>query len=266
MLYLCLPTYNEAATIGLLLWKIRLTFQSFPREYEILVVDDASTDDTAERLEPYTRALPLTIVRHGERHGYTRTLEELLRLALERTDRPRRDAAIVLHADFAHSPEFLPEIVKRLESGSDIVVTEATLQGQPSRAYRWVRRGARWLLRGLRVPGVRDPASGFTAFRLSCIRHAIRDAEGPFLAAEGWAANAELVARAARYARRLDAVPTVERHDLKSRPSRVEPWAMARLLWREGGRWRVRAARQPDLRKGHPGQAPDQTELEEATR
>ncbi|HXG45858.1 MAG TPA: glycosyltransferase family 2 protein [Gemmatimonadales bacterium] len=266
MLYLCLPTYNEAPTIGLLLWKIRQTFQTFPREYELLVVDDASTDDTAERLEPYTRALPLTIVRHGERHGYTRSLEALLRLALERTDRPRRDAAIVMHADFAHGPEFLPEIVKRIESGADLVVTEATLKGQPSRAYRWVRRGARWLLRGLRVPGVRDLASGFAAVRLSCLRNAIRAQEGPLLTAEGWAANAELVARAAAYARRVDTVSTVERHDLKSRPSRVDPWAMARLLWREGGRVRVRGMRQPDPRRGQPGTAPEEPDLEEATR
>jgi len=266
MLYLCLPTYNEAPTIGLLLWKIRQTFQSFPREYELLVVDDASTDDTAERLEPYTRALPLTIVRHGERHGYTRSLEELLRLALERTDRPRRDTAIVMHADFAHGPEFLPEIVKRIESGADLVVTEATLKGQPSRAYRWLRRGARWLLRGLRVPGVRDPTSGFVAVRLSCLRNAIRAQEGPLLTAESWAANAELVARAAACARRVDSVSTVERHDLKSRPSRVDPWAMARLLWCEGGRVRVRVARQPDPRGGQLGTVPEEPDLEEATR
>jgi glycosyltransferase involved in cell wall biosynthesis len=266
MLYLCIPSHDEASTVGLLLWKIRQTFQSFPREYELLVVDDGSTDDTAERLEPYGRALPLTVVRHGQRHGYARTLEELLRMAVERTDRPKRDAAIVLHADFAHGPEFLPEMVKRLESGADLVVTRATLQGEASRGYRWVRRWARWLLRGFRLPEVHDPVSGFTAIRLVTLRHALRAREGPLLTEDGWAANAELIARTAPHARRIDSVDVVERHDLRQRPSRVEPWAMARLLWKAGSRLHVRRERQPASGRGQGEGAAEPAELEEATR
>ena len=60
MLYICIPAYNEAPTIGVLLWRIRSVFQEYAREYELVVYDDGSTDATAEVLEPYTRVLPLT--------------------------------------------------------------------------------------------------------------------------------------------------------------------------------------------------------------
>ncbi|HNV74868.1 MAG TPA: glycosyltransferase, partial [Gemmatimonadaceae bacterium] len=50
MLYICIPTFDEAPTIGVLLWKIRKVFQEYSREYEILVYNDASTDATAETL------------------------------------------------------------------------------------------------------------------------------------------------------------------------------------------------------------------------
>ena len=67
---------------------------------------------------------------------------ELLRLALERSDRPRRDCAVVMHADFSHGPQFLPDMVRQIESGADLVVAEATLSGEPSRAHRMLRRFA----------------------------------------------------------------------------------------------------------------------------
>lgn len=266
MLYLCIPSHDEAPTVGLLLWKIRKTFQAFPREYEILVADDASNDATSEILEPYTKALPLTVIRHGERRGYASTLEELLRLAVERTDRPKRDAAIVLHADFTHGPEYLPEIVKRLESGADLVVGQATVTGEPRRAARLVRKYARWLLRGVQVSGVKDIVSGYGAFRLFCLKNALRENEGPLLTSEGWAANAELIGKVARHARRIETVDVLERHDLRQRPSRIDPWPLARELWREGGRLKIRGVRPTDSRPGGASRPAEDPEMEEVTK
>ncbi|HEX5385075.1 MAG TPA: glycosyltransferase family 2 protein [Gemmatimonadales bacterium] len=233
MIYVCVPSYNEAPTVGLLLWKIRQVFAGFPREYQLLVADDGSSDATLEALEPYARVLPLTIVRHPRRLGYAATVEELLRLAVDRTDRPKRDAAILMHADFAHGPAFLPELVKRLESGADVVVAQSVLEGEESRQRRLLRRWAPMLLRGkVRVPGVADVVSGYLAFRLVTLKNALRSQDGSLLATDGWTANAELIARAARHARRVDTVATVERHDLRRRPSRVDPWQTLRALWR----------------------------------
>jgi hypothetical protein len=237
MIYVCIPSYNEAATVGLLLWKIRQVFSAFEREYQLLVADDGSTDATAEVLDPYSRVLPLTVVRHGVRRGYAPTVEALLRLAVERTDRPKRDCAVLMHADFAHGAHCLPDLVRRIESGADLVVVEGKLEGEPDRGRRLIRRWAPLLLRGtVAVPGVRDVVSGFAAFRLVALRNAIRAEPGPLLVTDGWAANAELLGRSARFARRIETVNGVERHDLRQRPSRVEPWAMARELWRSRGR------------------------------
>lgn len=240
MIYVCIPSHNEGPTIGLVLWKIRKVFQEFPREYQILVADDGSTDGTAEILEPYTNVLSLSVIRHAACQGYARSVEELLNTALERTDRPKRDSAILMHADFAHGPEFLPHFVRRLESGADMVVGEATLAGEPSRGRRLVRRFAPMLLRrAVRVEGVTDIVSGFVAFRLMTLRNALRQPGALGLASDGWAANAELIGRAARHARRIETVPVVERHDLRPRESRVEPWAKARQVWTAARRIRL---------------------------
>lgn len=236
MIYVCIPSYNEAPTIGLLLWKVRQIFAGFPREYQLLVLDDGSNDATAEVLERYTRVLPLTVTRHQERRGYAGSVEELLRQAVERTDRPKRDAAILMHADFAHGPNFIPDLVRRIESGADIVIAESRLQGEPSRTRRLVRRLAPVLLRGVvSVPGVSDLVSGFSIFRLVTLRNAFRSQQPPLLTTEGWAANAELYGRAARYARRVETISAVERRDLRQRPSRLNSWDAAMTVWRSRG-------------------------------
>src|SRR6266550_3752485 len=149
MIYVCIPVHNEARTAGLVLWKVRQVFTAFPREYQLLVLDDASTDDTHDVLASYGKVLPMTIVTHRERRGYAKSLEELLRLALQRTDRPKRDCAITLHADFVHSPESMEDMVKHLESGADLVVAELVQQrGRVSRALGlarpWRRTPAGW--------------------------------------------------------------------------------------------------------------------------
>jgi glycosyltransferase involved in cell wall biosynthesis len=240
MIYVCIPSHDEGPTVGLVLWKIRKVFGEFGREYQLLVADDASTDRTPETLEPYAKVLPLTVVRNDRRMGYAGSVESLLRIALERSDRPRRDCAVVMHADFSHGPQFLPDIVRQIESGADLVVAEATLSGEPSRAHRLLRRFAPRLVGGVKAGTVRDTVSGFLAVRLSSLRLALKDRDDRLLDTDGWAANAELIARLARQARRVETVSVVERHDLRPRPSRIEPWALARELW--GARRAVRVA------------------------
>src|SRR5439155_1663756 len=107
-------------------------------------------------LASYAKVLPLGIVTHRERRGYARSLEELLRLALQRSDRAKRDCAITLHADFVHSPESMEEMVKRIESGADLVVAEQ--REERGRAPRAVWLARRWTPRLLPAPSRTAPA------------------------------------------------------------------------------------------------------------
>ncbi|OLC07869.1 MAG: hypothetical protein AUH42_02740 [Gemmatimonadetes bacterium 13_1_40CM_70_11] len=232
MIYVCVPVHSEARTAGLVLWKVRQVFTAFQREYQLLVCDDGSTDGTADVLASYARVLPMTVLTHTARVGYARSVEELLRLALQRTDRPKRDCAIIIHADFAHAPEAMEDMVKRLESGADLVVAE---QLRDDGRTPWSLRMARRLTpRLLPVAGVRDTVSGYLALRLAVLRQATRGDAPPsrsLLRTDGWCANAELLARLAPHARRLETVRAVARYDLHQRPSRVRPWQELVAAW-----------------------------------
>jgi hypothetical protein len=138
-----------------------------------------------------------------------------------------------MHADFTHGPQYLPEFVRRIENGSDLVVGEGVLQGEASRPHRLLRRWAPVLLRDrVGVRNVHDVVSGYIALRLATLRTALKESDGRLLQLDGWAANAELIGRVGRLARKVETVPTVERHDLRPRPSRVTPWDTTRALWK----------------------------------
>jgi hypothetical protein len=241
MIYVCVAARNDASTVGLLLWKLRKVFEEFPREYHILVADDASDDGTAELLETYQRALPMSLQRHQAQVGYAASLEGLARDALRRSDRPKRDCVVTLPADFAVTPAALPELLRRFESGADVVVGE-TPSGREPLGTRLVRRCAPWLLKpGLSLPGVRDLTSGVGVIRLITLRNCLRDPSERFLQSEGPCAHAELVARTAARARQIAAVTLEE--PAPSVPARRREGALSEILsyFRAGRRLRIPA-------------------------
>lgn len=242
MLYICIPAYNEAPTIGVLLWRIRSVFQEYAREYELVVYDDASTDATAEVLEPYARVLPLTVLRGTTRLGYAGAVDALCRHVAAHTRYPRRDAMILLQGDFTDRPEHIPELVKRFEGGADLVVAERAAQPSDPIAVRRLQRAARWVLRPfVRLEGVIDLTSGYLLIRISLLRDLLRErGDRPLVSADGWGANAELLLALAPFARRVETTPVEPRFDVRPRPTRIRPFADAVALFRFG--WRSRGS------------------------
>lgn len=234
MIYICIPALDEAPTVGILLWKIRQVMAEFPRDYEILVLDDGSADETAEVVEPYARVLPLTLLRNERTQGYAAAVERLLGEAVARSTHPKRDLAIVMQADFTEAPEDIPALVKRMEGGADVVgATQVDAGPLPSRAMRWSRRGLPWLLSRTAFPReIRDPFSGFRAYRVSVLKRALAERDGaPLLTRQGWAANAELLLAVAPHARRAEGAEVTARYDRRDRASRFRPWSTLTEVW-----------------------------------
>jgi hypothetical protein len=233
LIYICIPAHNEEQTVGVVLWKIRQVMAEFPRDYQILVADDASTDKTSEVLSPYARVLPLTVVRTETRRGYSASLEMLLREAVRRSEYPKRDVIVTIQADFSQEPEDIVPIIKAMEAGADIVCGESTLPPETAWRIRWSRSMAGRILKRKSVPaGVKDPFTGFRAYRVFTIKKAMEErAGGRLLLHDSWAANAELLAVTTPHARRIDPIDVTVRPHRLQRASRLQPWPALKNVW-----------------------------------
>jgi glycosyltransferase involved in cell wall biosynthesis len=111
-----LPAYNAARTL-------ERTVQEIPRDIvdEILLVDDASTDETTL----LSQKLDLTTFQHKSNFGYGRNQKTCYREALNR----QADIIIMLHPDYQYSPHLIAPMAAMLTSGEYDVVLESRILG-----------------------------------------------------------------------------------------------------------------------------------------
>jgi len=112
-----MPAYNAAKTV-------QVTFDDIPRKYvdEIILVDDASHDETAKR----ARELGLKVFVHPENRGYGGNQKTCYTEALKEG----ADIVIMLHPDYQYDPKLIPEIIKPIVEGkADLVLASRLLSG-----------------------------------------------------------------------------------------------------------------------------------------
>jgi len=246
VIYIGVPVHDERHTIGPLLWRIRKLLLEEGGDFRIVVVDDASEDGTDDALEPYRRILPLTVIRHERVRGYAASLERIIDEVLGRSEYHRRDGLLTLQGDFTDAPEVIPEMIRRFRSGADLVLGVPHPEDRPPATVRLGRMAAGFLTR--RLPAgveVEELVGGFRLYRLFVLERALagpETGEGRRLGHEGWAANAELLARALPHVRRVEEVEFPEIYTRRYRASRFR---LPAQLW-----GLLRVGRDPRLRGG----------------
>jgi dolichol-phosphate mannosyltransferase len=165
---LVVPTLNEAGNINKLLTALTDALRGTPYEYEIVVVDDGSTDGTVERVRDWTK-------RDARVRLFSRTGERgLAGAVLFGWSQSRANLLGVIDADLQHPPELLPELLKQTEH-ADIAIASRYARNQGTKGWNPLRAAVSRLSTLAAAPlikknlGVTDPMSGFFVIRRRCI-------------------------------------------------------------------------------------------------
>jgi dolichol-phosphate mannosyltransferase len=224
MIRVVAPAYNEAANIRPLLDAVNAALTLMGRPFEAIVVDDGSTDATADVAATMAAEMPVVLVRHGENRGLGLAIQTGLITALDRA--AADDTIVTMDADNSHPAELIEAMDRKLTEGFDVVIASRFRSGARTFGVPLHRRllsvGAAALLSlAFPIRGVRDYTCGFRAYRARAL-FALRADKGLDLAnRRGFECMVYLLLRLRRLRMRFSEVPLVLRYDRKQGESKM---------------------------------------------
>ncbi|MBL7222377.1 MAG: glycosyltransferase family 2 protein [Candidatus Brocadiae bacterium] len=161
------PVYNESAAIGAVLDELHGVLDAAPEveAFEILVVDDGSTDGTADAVRSAAERAPsVRLVARERNRGYGAAIKHGLQHAAH-------GLVAIIDGDGTYPPDAIPKLLAEMGDAAMVVGARQPGQGVPA-----IRRPAKWVLRTLASYLAEEPIpdlnSGLRIFRKdACLRY-----------------------------------------------------------------------------------------------
>jgi len=179
-LSIVIPTYNEAENIIDLLESIKKNIGNSVLA-EIIVVDDNSPDGTGKLVDSYIKKNESNNLQGSSlvsvRTIHRKQKEGLIQAVLQGIEFSFGEHVLVMDADFSHPPETIPKIIEKLQKNDNcIIVASRYIKGSSIEGWTLKRRllslGANSIARlSLNIGNIKDPMSGFFAFRKNSIKN-----------------------------------------------------------------------------------------------
>ena len=167
-----IPVYNEEESVDALIEELTRAMNGLKKPYELIFVNDCSSDTTRSKLEGYQRNAPQTvrIINLPQRSGQTYAMRKGL-------DSVQGRVAFTLDADLQNDPADIPRLIKKMDEGYDMVCGWRKDRGdRPLKTY--LSKFGNFLQRRFTRMPIHDISCTLRAFRKECIPDIVLEWEG----------------------------------------------------------------------------------------
>jgi dolichol-phosphate mannosyltransferase len=197
-----IPTYNERDNVAAI---AEAVLAVVPR-VNILFVDDGSPDGTGQLLDEMSARDPRVKVKHrAGKLGLGTAYLEGFRAGLE----GGYEKLIEMDADFSHDPRYLPEMLRRIDDGADVVIGSRYVGGGGTANWglgrKIISRGGGLYARTILGVPIRDLTAGFICYR----RKVLETIDLAGIRSEGYGFQIEMKYRVLRAGFRVEEMPIV---------------------------------------------------------
>jgi len=164
MLSVVIPAYNEEENVPILYEKLKKVLDGLGQDYEIIFVDDGSTDGTYQRLKQLAeKDSKLKIIRFKRNYGQTAAM-------FASFEHAKGDVIITLDADLQNDPEDIPPLLEKLEEGYHVVSGWRKDRKDPFLSRRLPSMVANWLISKITGVHLHDYGCTLKAYRAEVVK------------------------------------------------------------------------------------------------
>lgn len=224
MIKIVLPAYNEEDAILPLIKDLKRILGERFKAFEIVVVNDGSTDNTANIVSNLNLST-VKLIQHSQNKGLNESIKTGLIYSLENTD--ETDIIVVMDSDNTHAPGLIHRMSTLIEEGNDVIIASRYRSGSRIIGVTWKRRllswGGSWLFRLLfTTKGVRDYTSGYRAYRAGFLSKAFGLWGDSFINQPGFSCQVDILLKLRKIGAIMNEVPLILRYDQKKGTSKMD--------------------------------------------
>jgi glycosyltransferase involved in cell wall biosynthesis len=164
MLSVVIPAYNEEENVPILYEKLKKVLDGLGEDYEIIFVDDGSTDGTYQRLKQLAeKDSRLKVIRFKRNYGQTAAMSAGFEHA-------KGDVIITLDADLQNDPEDIPILLEKLKEGYHVVSGWRKDRKDPFLSRKLPSMIANWLISKITGVHLHDYGCTLKAYRAEVVK------------------------------------------------------------------------------------------------
>jgi glycosyltransferase involved in cell wall biosynthesis len=164
MLSVVIPAYNEEENVPILYEKLKKVLDSLGEDYEIIFVDDGSTDGTYQRLKQLAeKDSRLKVIRFKRNYGQTAAMSAGFEHA-------KGDVIITMDADLQNDPEDIPILLEKLKEGYHVVSGWRKDRKDPFLSRKLPSMIANWLISKITGVHLHDYGCTLKAYRAEVVK------------------------------------------------------------------------------------------------